>query len=66
MHHPMSVGPLTAFFDAYGEHPPWDERQRVMVARCSWLEAFTRRWDPHGEGVREWQERARVTAAWTE
>jgi hypothetical protein len=64
-HHPGSVGSLTAFFDAYGEQPPWEERQRVMVERCCDLEAFARRWDPDGEGARVWQERARVTAAWT-
>jgi hypothetical protein len=36
-----------------------------MVERCCDLEAFARRWDPDGEGARVWQERARVTAAWT-
>ncbi len=64
-HHPASVESLTAFFDAYGKHPPWDERQRVMVERCHQLEAFTRRWDPDGNAVRVWQERVRSTAAWT-
>lgn len=66
MHHPAAVKSLAAFFDAYGERPSWDERQRAMVDRCRWLEAFERRWDPDGDGVRRWQERRRVTAAFTE
>jgi aminoglycoside phosphotransferase (APT) family kinase protein len=65
MHHPASVASLTAFFDAYGEPPPWEDRQSFMVERCLHLESFARRWDPDGEGVRVWQERARTTAAWT-
>jgi Ser/Thr protein kinase RdoA (MazF antagonist) len=64
MHHPNSTGSLTAFFDGYGERPTWDERRRAMVARCRSLEAFARRWDPEGDGVRAWQERARTTDAW--
>lgn len=65
MHHPTSVASLTAFFDAYGEHPPFVERHRVMVERCQWLETFSRRRHPHGDGARLWQQRTRVTAAWT-
>ena len=67
MHHPAAVDSLPSFFDAYGERPPWDARQRAMVDRCRALEAFARRWDPpDDEGVRRWQERARATAAFTE
>ena len=65
MHHPTSVASLTAFVDAYGEHPPFAERQRVMVERCRWLEAFSRRRDPHGDSVRVWRQRTRATATWT-
>lgn len=66
MHHPSSMWSLAAFFDAYGEQPPWDERQRAMVDRCRWLEAFAQRREPGGGGVRAWRRRADVTAAWTE
>lgn len=66
MHHPASVGSLSAFFGGYGKRPPWNRRQRAMVDRCRWLEGFARRWDPGGDGVRMWRERARVTAGWSE
>jgi aminoglycoside phosphotransferase (APT) family kinase protein len=64
MHHPDAVGALPAFFDAYRSTPPWELRKRVMLSRCRWLEAFCRRWDPHGDGVRQWQARAVATASW--
>jgi Ser/Thr protein kinase RdoA (MazF antagonist) len=66
MHHPTSVASLAAFFDAYGERPRWDERQRAMVDRCRRLEVFARRWDPSGDAVVAWQHRTRVTAGWSE
>lgn len=66
MHHPAAVDSLAAFFDAYGHRPLWEQRQRAMVERCRWLEAFAQRWDADGDGVRVWQRRARETAAWTE
>ncbi len=65
-HHPAHAGDLDAFFDAYGPVPPWEARQAEMVARCEALEAFCRRWDPDGAGVRQWRERLEATAAWTE
>jgi hypothetical protein len=65
MHHPSSTRSLAAFFDAYGQQPRWDERQRAMVDRCHWLEAFAQRWDPGGGGALAWRQRARATAAWT-
>lgn len=66
IHHPSAVESLAAFFDAYGQRPSWQQRQRAMIDRCLWLEAFAQRWDADGDGVRVWQQRARVTAAWTE
>ncbi|WP_265444742.1 phosphotransferase family protein [Flexivirga meconopsidis] len=66
MHHPDAVGALPAFFDAYGERPSWRQRQAEMLRRCSWLEDFTRRWDPEGAGVPLWQDRAAVTRRWRE
>ena len=65
MHHPDAVGSLPAFFDAYGSTPPWEQRKRVMLSRCRWLEAFCRRWDPAGDAVRQWQVRAAATAGWS-
>jgi Ser/Thr protein kinase RdoA (MazF antagonist) len=64
MHHPTSVESMTAFFDAYGERPGWEERHNAMVDRCERFAAFARGWDPDADGVRTWQERARITAAW--
>ncbi len=66
MHHPTAADSLSAFFEAYGKRPPWQERQHAMVERCHWLEAFAHRWDPDGDGVREWQRRTHETAAWRE
>lgn len=66
MHHPAAVSALPVFFDAYGRRPPWGERQRAMADRCRWLEALAHKWNPTGEGVCLWQERARLTASWTE
>jgi aminoglycoside phosphotransferase (APT) family kinase protein len=65
MHHPAAVEHLPAFFDAYGERPPWPIRHRSMLDRCRWLEAFCRRANNSG-GVHLWQDRARATAEWTE
>ena len=65
MHHPAAVDFLPALFDAYGARPPWPARQRTMLDRCRWLEAFARRWDAD-DGVRRWQDRARATADWSE
>jgi aminoglycoside phosphotransferase (APT) family kinase protein len=64
MHHPDAVGTLPAFFDAYGSTPPWEQRKRAMLSRCRWLEAFCKRWDPHGVGMRDWHLRAVATASW--
>lgn len=65
MHHPDAIGALPAFFDAYGAEPPWEQRQRAMLSRCRWLEAFCDRGDPHGAGARQWHLRAAATANWS-
>jgi aminoglycoside phosphotransferase (APT) family kinase protein len=66
MHHPTHKESLTAFFEAYGERPSWEARQRAMVDRCRWLEAFEHRWNAHGERELQWRQRTHDTAAWTE
>jgi aminoglycoside phosphotransferase (APT) family kinase protein len=65
MHHPDAVGALGDFFNAYGAEPAWHERQEEMLRRCRVLGEFSRRWDPEGNGVRVWQERAEIVSAWT-
>jgi len=66
MHHPAEGGALTALFDSYGDRPPWSWRQAAMVERCRELAEFSRRWEPDGPGVRQWEERLAVTAGWGE
>ncbi|MEV0641780.1 phosphotransferase [Streptomyces sp. NPDC050619] len=65
-HHPEHADALGRFFGAYGEAavPPWTIRRAAMLARCASLREFCERRDPTGPGVRQWQERARITAAW--
>ena len=65
-HHPDQVGSIEAFHAAYGlPVPPWPERREAMVARCVELQAFCERWQPGGDAVLLWAERAAVTAEWT-
>jgi aminoglycoside phosphotransferase (APT) family kinase protein len=66
MHHPDAVGELAEFFDAYGTQPAWADRQAEMLRRCAWLERFSRRWDPNGQAMAIWQQRAEAVACWTE
>ncbi|WP_457966143.1 aminoglycoside phosphotransferase family protein [Arthrobacter sp. D1-29] len=66
MHHPAAVGSLPAFHRAYGPVPPWPVRQAAMISRCVWLQDFSRRMDPDGGGPALWQDRATVTAQWSE
>ena len=66
MHHPDAVSMLPEFFDAYGTRPTWKERQVEMLRRCRSLEAFARRWDPAGQAVTDWRERAAVVTSWVE
>ena len=65
-HHPDAVDDLDAFFDEYGDRPPWMARQDEMVRRCGELAAFCDRWQPGGPAVMTWRERSRVTASWAE
>ncbi|WP_092658184.1 phosphotransferase [Actinopolymorpha singaporensis] len=66
-HHPDRTPLLGEFFGAYGGPAPgWPTRRAVMVARCRALEAFCTRWEPGGEGARQWARRAAATAAWRE
>ncbi|GAA2757165.1 phosphotransferase [Actinopolymorpha rutila] len=66
-HHPDRTPLLGAFFGAYGgPMPDWPVRRAVMLARCHALEAFCTRWEPGGEGARQWARRAAATAAWPE
>jgi aminoglycoside phosphotransferase len=66
MHHPAAVSSLSAFHRAYGSVPLWPARQAAMVSRCLWLQEFSRRADPAGGGAALWEDRAMVTARWTE
>ena len=56
MHHPEQVSALNAFFEVYGTRPAWAQRQAAMVARCRGLIGFCERWEPGGDGVRQWRE----------
>jgi aminoglycoside phosphotransferase (APT) family kinase protein len=65
MHHPDHVGALEHCFAAYGNPVPgWPERRSAMLERCAELRDFCERWEPGGGGVRLWEERTAVTAAW--
>ena len=66
MHHMNAVRKLSVFFDAYGTRPTWAERKAEMLRRCAWLEGFSRRWDPNGQGVATWQQRTKAVASWVE
>jgi len=66
MHHPSAVPSLSVFHDAYGSVPPWPLRQAAMVRRCMWLQEFSTHLDPNGDGAALWQDRATMTAHWTE
>jgi aminoglycoside phosphotransferase len=65
MHHPDHADAVPHFHAAYGlPVPPWPERRAAMLKRCTELREFCRRWESEG-GVRQWEERHAVTAAWT-
>jgi aminoglycoside phosphotransferase (APT) family kinase protein len=64
MHHSAHVQVLDRFFDAYGQRPPWDQRQAAMLAQCQRLVDMCRRWST--DAVRVWQHRLHVTADWVE
>jgi aminoglycoside phosphotransferase len=67
MHHPEHVRSLGHFFTAYGGPvPAWPARRAAMLDRCAWLREFCHRRDPNGPGVRQWEERAEITAGWRE
>jgi aminoglycoside phosphotransferase (APT) family kinase protein len=66
MHHPEQAGSLGAFFGAYQDEPPWPDRHQAMLARCRELLDLSRRSEPGGELVRQWQDRLAITASWTE
>jgi Ser/Thr protein kinase RdoA (MazF antagonist) len=64
MHHGDHLDALGGFFDGYGHRPAWAQRHDAMLARCRSLLELCHRWT--GDGVRVWQRRLEVTAAWTE
>ncbi|MDT0345474.1 phosphotransferase family protein [Streptomyces litchfieldiae] len=67
MYHPEHRESLRHFFAAYaGDVPPWPVRRTAMLARCASLQEFCHRWEPDGPGVRQWVERAGLTATWQE
>lgn len=67
MHHPNHVDRLDGFYAAYGSPvPPWPARKQAMLAKCRALEDFCQRWEPNGDGVRQWRQRATTTARWEE
>ncbi|WP_407565990.1 phosphotransferase family protein [Streptomyces sp. 184] len=66
-HHPGHRGALDGFFRAYGgEVPPWPVRRAAMLAKCAEMRRFCERWEAGGPGVRQWADRAAVTAGWAE
>jgi predicted Ser/Thr protein kinase len=66
MHHPDQVAALPGLFAGYGERPSWSVRQGAMLRRCSELLAFSRRWEPEGAAVVEWQRRRTATSTWVD
>jgi aminoglycoside phosphotransferase (APT) family kinase protein len=66
MHHSAHVDALDGFFDAYGHRPAWAARREAMLAQCRLMIDLCQRWAPGGEGVRQWQHRLAVSAAWTD
>lgn len=65
-HHPEHVEALDEFFAAYGHRPAWRDRHDAMLAQCRALLDLCQRWSADGGGVRLWQHRLDVTAAWSE
>jgi tRNA A-37 threonylcarbamoyl transferase component Bud32 len=65
MHHPGDTAAIPSLYSGYGTSFSWRERQAAMVGRCAELIEFTHEWDPGGPAEALWQERLRVTAAWT-
>lgn len=66
MHHPDHVAALDELFAGYGARPAWPERHAAMMVGCRQLIDFCERWEPGGDGVRQWRDRASVTASWLE
>jgi aminoglycoside phosphotransferase len=67
MHHPEHVDALGHFFGAYGVViPSWPIRKAAMLAKCASLKEFCHRWESNGPGVRQWEERAKITEDWQE
>ncbi|MQM27543.1 aminoglycoside phosphotransferase family protein [Glycomyces albidus] len=65
MHHPDHVDAVPRFHAAYGlPVPAWPLRRAAMLERCAELREFCRRWESEG-GVRQWESRAAITAAWS-
>lgn len=64
MHHGQHVQMLVEFFDAYGWHPAWEQRQAAMLAQCQRLLDTCHRWNH--DAVRTWQHRLEITAGWVE
>ncbi|MHB8273166.1 MAG: phosphotransferase family protein [Dermatophilaceae bacterium] len=65
-HHPDHVAALDELFAGYGARPAWAERHAAMMVRCGQLTDLCARWEPGGDGVRQWQNRAAVTGGWAE
>jgi Phosphotransferase enzyme family len=67
MHHPGEADALNELFDAYGERPPWSERQTEMIRRCQELADIPRpQSDPSDMAIELWRQRVRVTESWLE
>jgi aminoglycoside phosphotransferase (APT) family kinase protein len=65
-HHPDHIAAIDALFDAYGFRPAWSARQQAMLAQCRSLLRLCERWQPDGNGARQWQHRLAVTESWVE
>ncbi|HTW03402.1 MAG TPA: phosphotransferase [Streptosporangiaceae bacterium] len=66
MHHSQRITALGAFFDAYGWAPAWSARKYAMIAQCRAMFDLCQRWQPGGEGVRQWRHRLTITESWRE
>lgn len=67
MHHPGHAHALSELFEAYGERPPWSERQTEMIRRCQEFVDMLR--PPSGASdmaAERWRQRARLTESWSE
>lgn len=65
MHHAEHVDSLLSLFDAYGDRPPWRQRQHAMLDRCAEILDFDSRW-PGSRSAELWRQRTAEVTSWRE